>query len=442
MWVVVIHVRGALVYPAAPVSNKRQRKTRPASSPRGPRRRRRSVGPRVRSAAVRLGPVAAAKVRAGHPWVFRDSFTRAPADLAAGTAVPVVDEDGAPVGAGLFEPEGAIALRIFSKDPEARLDRDAVEARILAATARRDPWQDLPKTARRVFHGDGEGLPGLSVDRYGEFLVVHRYARALEPHMETIVAALEASLRPRGIYVQDRTRPVQPQDRREPAALVAGRAAPVEVLVEEDGLRFLVDVTAPTSPGLFLDLREGRRWFERLAPNRRVLNLFSYTGAFSLRAVRAGAASVVHVDASARAHARARKNLAESGLPAESCEALVGDVFKHLARFAQRGTTFDLVVADPPPFSRVGRRIFSATETWPHLVEAICGVVAPGGWLLAVKNAAGLDETAFLDALARGAAAAGRRALVTGTAGLPPDFPVPAAFAEGRYLDVRLVEIV
>ncbi len=430
-----------VVYPAAPVPNSRQRKTRPAGRTKPGRRRRGPAGPRVRGGAVRVVAAAARKVRAGHPWIFRDSVVRMPAGLAAGDPVPVVGEDGEPVGAGLWDPEGAIALRIFSREAEAGLGPAEIEARITRAVERRGREADLPPAAHRVFHGDGEGLPGVSVDRYGDFLVVHRYARALERYVPPLVAALESVCGPRGIYVQDRTRPVQPGERREGATLVAGHVAPPEIEVEEDGLRFVVDVSAPVSPGLFLDLRDGRRWFERLAAGRRVLNLFSFTGAFGVRAARAGAAEIVQIDASARAHARARKNLAASGLDPEACEAVVGDVFKHLDRFAGRGRTFDLVVVDPPPFSRVGRRTFSALEAWPHLVEALAGVVAPGGRVLAVKNAAGLSSEAFLEAVAKGAAAAGRTALCVGTAGLPVDFPVPAVFSEGHYLDVRLVEL-
>lgn len=395
----------------------------------------------MRSGAVRVTAAAARRVRAGHPWVFRDSIRRAPAGLEPGAVVPIVDEDGGAVAAGLWESDGAIAARVFARDPEARLDLAEVKARVERAAMRRRRDPGLPSEALRILHGDGEGLPGIAVDRYGDYLVVHRYARSLEGHMEAIVAALVEVWSPRGVYVQDRTRPVQPQDRREGARLVAGRAAPPEVEVVEDELRFLVDVSAPVSPGLFLDLREGRRWFERLAVGRRVLNLFSFTGAFGVRAVRAGADEIVQIDASARAHARARKNLVANGFDAEAGEAVVGDVFKHLERFASRGRRFDLVVVDPPPFSRVGRRTFSALEAWPILVEAAAAVTEEGGRLLAVKNAAGLSSDAFLEAIGQGAAAAGRRALCVGERGLPPDFPVPAVFAEGHYLDVRLVDL-
>ena len=210
--------------------------------------------------------------------------------------------------------------------------------------------------------------------------------------------------------------------------------------MKEDGLSFHVDVSAPTSPGLFLDLRDGRRWFERLAPGRDVLNLFSFTGAFALRAVRAGAASVTNVDAAARSHAKCRQNLAASGLDPEACEALTGDVFKYLDRFVARKRTFDLVVVDPPPFSNVKGSVFSALRDWSGLIEGIAGVVAPGGQVLAVCNAARLSDAELLEAVGEGSRRASREVRLVGECGLPPDFPVLPAFPEGRYLKVKLLE--
>ena len=244
-----------------------------------------------------------------------------------------------------------------------------------------------------------------------------------------------------GIYLQDRVRPVTPDERRPPAFHLAGKAAPPDLQVDEDGLRFHVDVTAPVSPGLFFDLREGRRLAEAWSEGRSVLNLFSFTGAFALRALRGGARSVTNVDAAARSHARCRQNLAASGYEPEACEAINGDVFKHLERFRQRDRVFDLVIVDPPPFSNVKGSVFSALRDYGDLIQAIAPVVAPGGLVLAVCNAVRLSEEEFLLAIGQGAAAAGRKACLLGECGLPADFPVLPAFIEGRYLKVKLLQL-
>lgn len=387
---------------------------------------------------LKVNEAAARGIRSGHPWVFRDSVRREIDGLEAGASVRVLDLDGRPLGWGLFEPQGAIAVRMVSVDPDFAWGESAVVARIDAALDLRTRLLgDAVASAVRLIHGEGDGLPGLAVDRLGDYLLVYKYSRAADAFLESLQNHLFERLRPEGIYLQDRTRPVTPDQARPGATLLLGKAAPPEVTVVEDGLKFIVDVTAPVSPGLFLDLREGRRLLERLAPGRRVLNLFSFTGAFGVRAVRGGAASVANVDAAARSHQRCRQNLEASGLNPEACEALSGDVFKHLERLRRQDEYFDLVVVDPPPFSSVKGKVFSALRDWEELVAGIVKITAPGGEILAISNAAKLTEDELMAAVGSGGLRGSRELRLIGEAGLPPDFPVPPAFNEGRYLEVK-----
>ncbi len=397
---------------------------------------------RVDESAVRLSHPAARGLSSGHPWVFRDSLVRVPGELAAGACVKVADEDGTLLGWALYEPEGAIALRVVSRAEQFAWDEASITARVRQAVALRERHlDDAVRGACRLIHGEGDGMPGIAVDRLGDYLLIFKYSRAAEAWLDTLVAVLQRELEPAGIYLQDRLRPVSAEDRRPPAFHLAGKTAPPEFEVSEDGLRFLIDVSAPVSPGLFLDLREGRRMVEGLAAGRRVLNLFSFTGAFGIRAVRGGATEVFNVDAAARSHARCRQNLQASGLDPQACTPLDGDAFKHLERLRVRGERFDLVVVDPPPFSRVGNKVFSALRNWQDLIAAIVQVVAPGGLVLAVSNASKLPEDELLQAIGLGAVAGHRDAVVIGECGLPPDFPVPPAFGEGRYLKAKLLRI-
>ncbi|MBK8261797.1 MAG: class I SAM-dependent rRNA methyltransferase [Nannocystis sp.] len=432
----------------------RPSRTKPVAQDHGPRRRgdeggggapRRRVSgpprPTLRGPTVRVPMLVARLLRAGHPWVFRSAIRRGPEELAEGEKVAVIDEDGYPVGVGLVEREGAIAVRMLGAGIDLQWDPAEMRRRVQAAQALR-VGLGAPAAARLI-HGEADGFPGIAVDRLGDFLLIYKYARLAETYLDALVPILAEELMPEGggIYMQDRIRSVVPDDRRPPAFHLAGKAAPPEVIVDEDGLKFHVDVTAPVSPGLFLDLREGRRLLEAWAKDRSVLNLFSYTGAFGLRALRGGARAVTNVDAAARSHARCRQNLASSGMEPEACEAVNGDVFKHLERFRQRGRVFDLVVVDPPPFSNVKGAMFSALRDWGHLVAGIAPVVAPGGLVLAICNAVRLTEEEFLLAIAEGAAGVGRRARLIAECGLPPDFPVLPAFIEGRYLKVKLFQL-
>ena len=332
---------------------------------------------------------------------------------------------------------------MFGFAEDMRWDEDEIARRVEEARAFREAHLEPGlHPCCRIVHGEGDGLPGLAVDRLGEFLLVYKYSLAAEAYLDTLVKILEAVHAPAGIYIQDRVRPVSAEDRRPPAFHLAGKTAPPEITVEEDGLEFVVDPTAPVSPGLFLDLREGRRWCEQLAAGKRVLNLFSFTGSFGSRAVRGGAKAVTNVDAAARSHARCRQNLEASGLDPEACTPLVGDVFKHLERMRRRGETFDLVVVDPPPFSRVKNKVFSALRDWHELMAAVVRVVAPQGEVLAVSNASKLGEDELMSALGEGAIAGGRAARLVGERGLPVDFPVPPAFHEGRYLKIRRLVVL
>lgn len=396
----------------------------------------------VRGRGVKVGHRAARSVLAGHPWVFRDSIQRDVDGLQPGAPIAVFDEDGVSLGWGLVEPEGAVAVRMAGppgSDP--RWDAEEIGHRVAAALAARESLPEAIAGARRLVHGEGDGLPGIAVDQLGEFLLIYKYARGAEPWLDDLVAVLDEAIHPKGIYMQDRLKPVTPDDRRPPAFHLKGAAAPPEITVEEDGLSFVVDPTAPVSPGLFLDLRDGRRWAEELAPQKRVLNLFSFTGAFALRAVRAGAKEVVNVDAAARSHARCRQNLSASGMDPEACEGVVADVFGYLERMRQRDRQFDLVIVDPPPFSRTKGTMFSALRHWEALMEAVAGVVSPGGEVLAISNASRLAEDELMFSLGQGAASAQRDARLVGERGLPEDFPVPAAFTEGRYLKIKRLRL-
>lgn len=419
--------------------------TRPPrrSDERGGLRRRAAAPERPghRGPTVRVSLPAARLLRAGHPWVFRSAIRRDPEGLAEGDRIAVLDEEGHPVGVGLLEQEGAIAVRMLGTSLDIHWDEAEMRRRLQAALALRGGL-GLP-AAQRLIHGEADGFPGIAVDRLGDFILIYKYAKVAESYLDALVPILAAEVMPEGggIYLQDRLRSVAADDRRPPAFHLAGKAAPPEVIVDEDGLNFHVDVTAPVSPGLFLDLRDGRRLLEGWVRGRSVLNLFSFTGAFALRAIRGGARAVTNVDAAARSHARCRQNLASSGMDPEACEAIAGDVFKHLERFRQRGRVFDVVIADPPPFSNVKGAVFSALRDWNQLMASIAPVVAPGGLVLAICNAVRLTEEEFLLAVAEGAAQADRSARLIAECGLPPDFPVLPAFVEGRYLKVKLFQL-
>jgi len=331
---------------------------------------------------------------------------------------------------------------VMTRDERDDIAPALVRARVAAAVAMRRRHIDFDREqAVRLVHGESDGLPALFVDRYGDYIVCQLYASCAERFLPVLYDALAAELSPRAIYEQRRTRSLAGEaPARAAAELVRGDVAPIEVAVREGELTFAVDVTAPLSTGLFADLRLGRRAVARWAKGRRVLNLFSYTGAISVCAAHGGAREVVAVDVAAKAHARARRNFALSGLDPESPEYVVGDVFKVLARYVERGRRFDLVVIDPPAFASGSRggRPWSAVKDYGELVAAALDVLDPGGLLAAASSTHKMSAGDFDLALADGAVRAKTTLRILERVSLPPDFPVSPGFPEGNYLKLAI----
>lgn len=404
-------------------------------------RRPRRPPPRVvvRKNTVRLTGDVAQRVRLGHPWVYREALGPRPMAPEPGTPIDLVDPDGEFVARGLYDADSAIAVRVFVRNPDVAIDGRLIAERVRAAIALRRRFVELDRLGCvRLVNAESDGLPGIVVERYGDYLVVQLYTSAVADLRDELYTALEAELAPEAIYEQRRYRSLGGEAPRQVAAeLVRGAAAPVELEVVEDDLKLVVDVTAPLSTGLFADLREGRRAVRKWANGRRVLNLFSYTGAISVYARAGGATEVCAVDVAAKAHARARKNFAASGFDPEQAEHVVGDVFKVLARFVERARTFDMVVLDPPAFASAaarGGKPWSAIRDYAELVTAALDVTAPGGLLVAASSTHKMSPDEFERALAEGAMAAGTRLQIIDRRSLPPDFPQVPGFPEASYL--------
>jgi 23S rRNA (cytosine1962-C5)-methyltransferase len=389
----------------------------------------------VRRGVVRLAMEIASHVRAGHPWVYREALAGRPLREKTGAVVELVDAAGEFVGHALFEEGVVIALRVINRDHRISPGPQLVTDRVRKAVALRKIVVPPTVTAYRVINAEADGLPAITVDRYADYLVVHFFSPAALTFRDALLDALEAELAPRAIYEQRRFRSLAGEAPRGPAELVRGDAAPVELEVAEGALRFWIDVTAPLSTGLFLDLRTGRERIAAWSRGRRVLNLFSYTGAISVWAQHGGATQIVAVDVAAKAHARARRNFAASGMDAEKPEHIVGDAFKVLAKLAERDRKFDLVVLDPPAFGTAGRgQVFSAVQDYRELVSASLGALTPGGVLAAVSSTHKISAEEFDRILAEGAMRAGCELRIIERPCLPPDFPGHPAFPEGNYL--------
>jgi 23S rRNA (cytosine1962-C5)-methyltransferase len=357
----------------------------------------------------------------------------------AGTQIDLIDEEGEFVGRGLLDNDSSIAVRVFTRRQDAPMDAALIADRVRAAIALRGRLVDgAALQAIRLINAESDGLPGIVVEKYNQYLVVQLFSSAIVGLRDALYDALVAELSPAAIYEQRRYRSLGGEAPRQTAAeLVRGNPAPVEFEVQEDDLKFWVDVTSPLSTGLFADLREGRRAVRKYAKGRRVLNLFSYTGAISVYAQAGGATEVCAVDVAPKAHARARRNFTASGFDGEKPELIVGDALKVLSKFAERKRMFDMVVIDPPAFASAtarGGKPWSAIRDYSDLVTACLRVTVPGGLLVAASSTHKVTASEYELALADGAYGAQTQLQIIERCGLPPDFPTIPGFPEAAYL--------
>ncbi len=378
-------------------------------------------------------------LRAGHPWVFRKAIERAPKGLAAGTIVDVT-EGGRFVARGYLDPHSAITVRVLTREPAEAVDAAFWRRRIARAQALRAELVE-GTTGYRVVHGESDGLPGVVVDRYDRFLVLKLYSAGLTPHRPAIVEALRAEVPGiAGVFGRDEIGRDDADDggggdERGSGRVLWGAEPPEQITIDEHGMKVLVDVRRGQKTGFFLDQRENRRMVRELARGRaEALNLFGYTGGFSVAAALGGAKHVVTVDVDADAIALARANFKANGLDMADHAFATEDAFEILARYKREGRRFDLVVCDPPAFAKSQKAVEGALAGYASLNRAALAVLSPGGLLVTASCSARVSAEQFTDAVKEAAFKAKVDLQLVRETRQPPDHPVSLQFREGRYL--------
>jgi 23S rRNA (cytosine1962-C5)-methyltransferase len=320
-----------------------------------------------------------------------------------------------------------------------QLDRAWLTKRIQAAINLRRVHAELGDSdAYRLVNGEGDGLPGLTVDRYGDYLMVQAYCSGWQVHLKLVTQVLQELLAPTGIYEKSRpqkTRELEAvSDSKQYGRLLAGTPAPNLLEVRENGLTFLVSLDKGLNTGLFLDQRRNRRDLMIRSKGKRVLNLFAYTGAFSVAAAASGASQVTGVDASPSYTEWARANFGVNRLNLRRHEFIVGDCLKVLADLARQKKQYDIILMDPPSFSTTSKSRFTTRGGTSDMVAAALPLLASGGLMITSSNHQKVDVADYLKEVRRGALQAGCGLQVISLYGQPEDFPYPVTFPEGRYL--------
>jgi 23S rRNA (cytosine1962-C5)-methyltransferase len=376
----------------------------------------------------------------GHPWVYANAVAGIEGQASPGDVVSLHDHDGRFMGRGIWNPRSQIPLRLVSRQDEP-VDAAFFGRRLAAARALRTRL-DLPSDrtdAYRLVNSEGDDLPGVTVDVFGDAAVVQMTTLGMALRRAAIFDAVESVLAPATVFEVAAPSYAELEGFSAASRVARGRSR-AAVACREDGVVLEVEPTSGQKTGMFVDQRDNRIRFGRLARSvaggARVLDCYAYAGGFALQAARAGAAQVTAVDSSARAVARIAAHAAANGVAVDAVEA---DAFRFLETVTPR--SFDLAVIDPPKFARARKDLDAARKGYQRLNGLAMNALAPGGLLVTCSCSQNVDPVEFERVVAAGAKNAGRTARILERHGPGPDHPLPAGFTEGQYLKVLFAEV-
>lgn len=379
-----------------------------------------------------------------HPWVFSGAISRIEGTPEPGDLVTVADGKGTPLATAYFNPRSQIRARILSWDPAEAIDAAFWRGLLARAIRGRELLDLAPETtAYRLVNAEADGLPGLVVDRYGDFLVVQCLTLGIDRRKEALFDLLMELLSPAGIYERSDVDVRHKEGLPQTAGPQRGEAPPADLIVLENTLSFPVDVLHGHKTGFYLDQRDNRAILGRpeLVGDRDVLNVFAYTGGFGVYAAHGGARRITHVDSSAAALELAERTVALNGFTRPDDQYIAGDAFEVLRYYREEGEQFDVIILDPPKFAHTQGGVERATRGYKDLNWLALRLLRPGG-LLMTFSCSGLVSADLFQKVVFGAAVdAGREAQILQHLGQAPDHPILLTFPESAYLKGLLCRV-
>lgn len=415
--------------------------------------------PSEKRIALRVTSAGERAIKQGHPWIFESAITHESHTGKIGDLAVIFDKKRNFLAIGLYDPDAMIRVRILQSLKPATVGQVFFKAKLDAANQLRAPLRDAPlkrlTNGYRLIHGENDGLPGLVIDRYAETAVIKLYTPAWIPHLNAVLNALdsvitsEATRSPAAqAEIATTKKPHRNDNYRvilrlggsvkenafalEDGMLLRGDAHEGVVIFHENGLRFEADPVLGQKTGFFLDQRENRARVEKLAKGKRVLNVFSYTGGFSVYAARGGATEVVSLDASKPATDAAERNF-KLNFPSSNIHKIItGDAFAEMARMKAEGQSFEMVIIDPPSFAKKASQTEGAINAYQKLTKLGLGILAPNGTLVQASCSSRVDSDAFFDAIHIAARQVGRPLNEIERTSHALDHPI--GYREGEYL--------
>ncbi len=390
---------------------------------------------------VVLRPGRDASVLRHHPWIFSGGIGKVQGEPAPGALVAVLDSKGAFLAWGHYSPESQIRVRLVSWVASDAPDTPAFwRDRLARAIELRRPLREDPTTtAYRLVFAESDGVPGLVVDQYADAVVVQVLTAGMEMRREMLADVLWELLDPRTLYERSDVDVREREGLGGRTGLLRGEMPTSRTQIVENGIPYVVDLLQGHKTGFYLDQRENRARFSQMVtgyggPNSRMLNVFAYSGAFTVCGLSHGMATATNVDSSAAALALGQENLALSGLDSARVRDVAADAFKVLRQLRRDEQAFDVIVVDPPKFAFTQRDVQRAARGYKDINMQAIHLLKPGGLLFTFSCSGAISEDLFQKIIFGAALDTGRDVQIVGRLSQGSDHPVALTFPEGAYL--------
>ncbi len=377
------------------------------------------------------------RLLAGHPWIYSNEIDGKLRDYKAGDIVDIMSYGNSFLGRGYINPTSLISVRLLTKDHD-EIDADFFKARLAAAKEYRDRFMG-ERTMRREIYGESDGLPGLVIDRYAKTLVIQIGTAGMEALRKPLLAAVEQVYQPGTIVMAGRGSGRDYEGLPDKFETVRGPLTD-PLWVTENGLQMPADIINGQKTGFFLDQADNRTRIAEFAKGKTVLDVFCYSGALSLAALKAGAAHTTLLDSSNRSLGLAKTAMEKNGFEGRY-ELIENDAFPAMRNLAKEGKKFDIVSTDPPALAKSKKHVLEAVRAYQELSANALKITAPGGLCIASSCSFHVDRESFRELLARAVRKSGRTVRLLEWRGAAPDHPVHPAVPETDYLKCVLMAV-
>ncbi|MDP2532651.1 class I SAM-dependent methyltransferase [Photobacterium damselae subsp. piscicida] len=370
-----------------------------------------------------------------HPWVFSRGIARVEGNPQLGDTVEIFDNKGQWLARGAYSPQSQIRVRVWTFNKNEKIDVEFFVNRLQTAQALRDVLAARDGlTGYRLIAAESDGLPGITIDKYQDYLVCQLLSAGAEAQKEALVEALQICYPLCNVYERSDVAVRKKEGLAQRTGVLVGNEPPKFVTIEENGVKINVDIKGGHKTGFYLDQRDSREAAVKYVNGKRVLNCFCYTGGFGLYALKGGASQVVNVDVSQPALDTAKMNAEMNGYPLENAEFLNADVFKLLREYHDRGEQFDVVIMDPPKFAESKSQLVGACRGYKDINMLAMQITKPGGMLLTYSCSGLMDGNLFQKIIADAALDAKRDVQFIERFAQAADHPLDSAYPEGFYL--------